>query len=494
MLPNPTIPTLSDEQAQISGVTMGEGTSFLLVDFNPWDASDVVASDVALGARPGVVSGFNVQKTRPVSFRVFIAGSPDTKAETQELGRQLRQAMAPTSQDIALHFRISGEQYFLMGRPRAIKADMKRWGAGHLAFDCRFLATDPRIYSASLQESSSTAYSSVSAGLLLSNSAAFFSTVTITNATPAVVSYTGHSQTSGTPVYFTTTGTLPTGITANKQYYVQVVDANSFQLNTLQDNAIADSGTGKVATSSAGSGVHTAILDRAEGWMNFHPTGTSDTATITNASPAVVTDVGHGQASGKPVYFTTTGTLPAGITANYQYYVQVVTADTYKLNYLQDNAVSNLTAGLVASTSAGSGTHTANYFPVGGYLDWGVSSSSPAVPVSAFNSGTVSTPWQASITSTNSAANVNNISITHVETQRKLVLSGIYLVAGSTLYLDSSDHAVLLYSGSNYSGRRNLLTASSTWWDLQVGTNTFQVDVSGGGTATVKLNWYTIEV
>jgi flagellar hook assembly protein FlgD len=494
MLPDPTIPTLSDEQAQISGLTMGEGTSFSLVEFNPWDASDVVASDVALGARPGVVSGFNVQKTRAVSFRVFIAGSPDTKAATQELGRQLRQAMAPTSQDIALHFRIGGEQYFLVGRPRAVKADMKRWGAGHLTFECRFLATDPRIYSASLQESSSTAFSIASAGFLLSDQFPTFSTVTITNATPAVVSYTGHGQASGTPVYFTTDGTLPTGITANKQYYVQVVNANSFQLNNFQDNAIAGSGTGKVATSSAGSGVHTATFDPAGGWVNFHPTGTSDTATITNASPAVVTDVAHGQTSGNPVYFTTDGTLPAGITANYQYYVQVVTADTYKLNYLQDNAISNLTAGLVVSTSAGSGTHTANYFPVGGYLDWGFSSSSPAVPVVAYNSGTVSTPWQAAITSTNPSANVNNISITHIETQRKLVLSGIYLVAGSTLYLDSSDHAVLVYSGSNYVGRRNLLTADSTWWDLKVGTNTFQVDVSGGGTATIKLNWYTIEV
>lgn len=84
------------------------------------------------------------------------------------------------------------------------------------------------------------------------------STVTITNASPAVVSWTGHGMTVGGPVYFTTTGALPTGLSASTRYWVsrQGFGANSFSVSTTVDNALA--GT-SVNTSSAGSGTHTAF-------------------------------------------------------------------------------------------------------------------------------------------------------------------------------------------------------------------------------------------
>lgn len=317
MLPSPFIHPLSDEQVRIGDVVLGSGTSYTLTDFNPWDASDVVASDVALGARPGVVSGFNVYKSRPVSFKVFISGSPDTKETTQALGQALRYAMAPTSVDIALHFKIGGKQYFLMGRPRAVKADMKRWGAGHLSFDCRFLATDPRIYEASIQTASGTAFNATSAGL-------------------------------------------------------------------------------NFTTASGGS---------TRGALDFNPSG------------------------------------------------------------------------------SGAGLR--------GYLNLLGSSTAPSSPVYAYNSGTISTPWQAQITPT--AGTLSGLTVLHEQTQRKLVLSGLQITSETTLYLDSTDHAVLLYSGVNYVGKRNLLSSTSTWWDLLVGDNTFTITVSTG-TANITVNWYTTEV
>ena len=79
-------------------------------------------------------------------------------------------------------------------------------------------------------------------------------TVTITIATPGVVTWTGHGLTTGTPVFFTTTGALPTGITASTTYYVIAVDANTFQIATTAANAYA--GTA-VNTSGSQSGTQT---------------------------------------------------------------------------------------------------------------------------------------------------------------------------------------------------------------------------------------------
>lgn len=80
------------------------------------------------------------------------------------------------------------------------------------------------------------------------------SAVTISIATPAVVSYTAHGLVTGQRVQITTTGALPTGLTASTSYYVIVNDADSFWLATSLANAAA--GT-KIATSGSQSGVHT---------------------------------------------------------------------------------------------------------------------------------------------------------------------------------------------------------------------------------------------
>lgn len=76
------------------------------------------------------------------------------------------------------------------------------------------------------------------------------STVTITIASPGVVSWTAHGLLAGSQVRLTTTGALPTGLAANTTYYVIPVDANSFQLSATQ------SGTA-INTSGSQSGTHT---------------------------------------------------------------------------------------------------------------------------------------------------------------------------------------------------------------------------------------------
>lgn len=89
-------------------------------------------------------------------------------------------------------------------------------------------------------------------------------TVTITNATPGVVSYTAHGLAAGDAVVFAVTagGSLPTGLTAGTTYYVSsgaTLLANSFVVSDTQAHGIA--GTNQIATSSAGSGTFSIVAE-----------------------------------------------------------------------------------------------------------------------------------------------------------------------------------------------------------------------------------------
>ena len=99
-------------------------------------------------------------------------------------------------------------------------------------------------------------------------------TVTISNASPGVVTWTSHGLQPNAVVYFCTTGTLPTGLTACTQaasaqlglnssptlYYVvgSSITTNTFQVATTIANAKAGI---SVNTSSAGSGTHTGFAN-----------------------------------------------------------------------------------------------------------------------------------------------------------------------------------------------------------------------------------------
>ena len=93
--------------------------------------------------------------------------------------------------------------------------------------------------------------------VLMSGSKAFTtSTVTMTIASPCVVTWTSHGLSTAMPVHFTTTGALPTGLVGSTNYYVIKIDANTFWLASTATNAFA--GT-KINTSGSQSGTHTAL-------------------------------------------------------------------------------------------------------------------------------------------------------------------------------------------------------------------------------------------
>ena len=72
---------------------------------------------------------------------------------------------------------------------------------------------------------SRTTYATLFAALVAS------ATVTITIASPAVVTWTGHGRVANEPVEFATTDTFPTGIVAGTTYYVKTVTTDTFQIS-----------------------------------------------------------------------------------------------------------------------------------------------------------------------------------------------------------------------------------------------------------------------
>jgi hypothetical protein len=101
-------------------------------------------------------------------------------------------------------------------------------------------------------------------------------TVTISNASPAVITCTNHGYENLMAVIFSTTGALPTGLTAGTVYYVRNKTANAFEVSTTPTGSV-------VNTSSAGSGVHTSTVQG----LKLLVTGNAVAADITKGNHTI---------------------------------------------------------------------------------------------------------------------------------------------------------------------------------------------------------------
>lgn len=174
--------------------------------------------------------------------------------------------------------------------------------------------------------------------VLFATIAPLLGTVTITNASPGVVARTAHGLSVDDAVYFTTTGTLPTGLTANTLYYVSVVpDVDHIQVATTRGGA-------SINTSSAGSGVHS---------LTWCPYGLGDGSTTFNVPDYKGrTIIGVGTAGAGVVG----GVTPTGATKHTM--GQPGGEETHKLLSAESGIVSH-THTLSGSTSTGTtGTGT----------------------------------------------------------------------------------------------------------------------------------------
>jgi hypothetical protein len=107
-----------------------------------------------------------------------------------------------------------------------------------------------------IQSQSGNVYTCIQSGAI---NQAIDSTVTMTIATPCVVTWTAHELISGCVITLDSTGALPTGLTetttsTRTPYWITVIDANTFNLSTSYANYVL--GT-FIATTGSQSGVHT---------------------------------------------------------------------------------------------------------------------------------------------------------------------------------------------------------------------------------------------
>lgn len=129
-------------------------------------------------------------------------------------------------------------------------------------------------------------------------------TVTITIATPGVVTQTAHGYAANDPITLSTTGALPTGLTVGTVYFVRNPTANTYELS-------ATTGGASIATTGAQSGTHTAR--RAFGQtssLTYFATGNLPALTgvllLTNGEEAYVPDSGPNASTNCAAFGTTT--------------------------------------------------------------------------------------------------------------------------------------------------------------------------------------------
>lgn len=131
------------------------------------------------------------------------------------------------------------------------------------------------------------------------------STVTITIASPAVITWNAHALAAGQKVFFSTTGALPTGLTTGVQYFVVSPAANTFQV------AATDGGT-PINTTGTQSGVHTAYLVATEIEDGDTVLGVTSGATGVAQRVLLTSDTWGGSPSGGLVFTTITGAFVNG--------------------------------------------------------------------------------------------------------------------------------------------------------------------------------------
>lgn len=187
-------------------------------------------------------------------------------------------------------------------------------------------------------------------------------TITVTIATPGVVTWTAHGLTGACPVVFTTTGALPTGITSGTTYYVvpSSITTNTFQIATTVANALAgtaiatsgtqsgtQTGTGGVSMTTTTAATVTGVILTPGDWdcraFNSHVLGASTSVTILSASiNSAPTTVGT-RGSGSTILFSTAanvmgvggddidiGAFRVSLAANTNYYL--VQQDTFTVS------------------------------------------------------------------------------------------------------------------------------------------------------------------
>ncbi len=177
------------------------------------------------------------------------------------------------------------------------------------------------------------------------------------NTTTDQATCSSHGYSNGEPIVVTSSTTLPAPLAESTEYYVIYVDANTFQIAETYGDAVdgvaidlTDTGTGTHSVYAKGGGANCYL------WADYSNSDSQDFATTdVNTGTDIITITGHGLECGQRIIFTSSGSLPAGLSPSTRYYASVVDDDTFGVSTSWSNARS---AVLIDLTDVGSGTHT----------------------------------------------------------------------------------------------------------------------------------------
>lgn len=145
-----------------------------------------------------------------------------------------------------------------------------------------FIIADDYLDSSNVSESEYTAYSTTGA-VAVGDRRQVVSptgTVTFTVATPCVMTWTQSQLPDNTPVKFTTSGALPTGIVADRIYYVKWITDSTYNLRTKPDGQ-------PINTSGSQSGTHTGYATRHDVYEALLASATSTASSISTTTLTV---------------------------------------------------------------------------------------------------------------------------------------------------------------------------------------------------------------
>ena len=322
------------------GVKFDASGNLILADYDPDEAQTLSAAAAATATTQAGIA------TTQAGIATTKAGEAASSAAAAQaaVGNVLVDASDTTSGKLASKL-VAGSGVSLTvqnpGANESLRIDASGQQPGEICFFATKTAPSGFLKANGAAISRST-YAALFAALCPS------SAVTVTLASPGVFTWNSHPLSAGDRLRLTTTGALPTGLTATSQdYYVSPANlsANNFTVSNKARTPFLCSMT------IASPGVVTT---------------TNNTGTATN----------HGLSAGEVVVFDTNGALPTGVTAGTPYYVIAtgLTATAFQFSATLGGAAVNTSGsqsgvhivsayGVQINTSGSqSGTHTATAY------------------------------------------------------------------------------------------------------------------------------------
>ncbi len=313
--------------------------------------------------------------------------------------------------------------------------------------------------------------------------------VGFTTASPTVVSWASNNLPVDTELTFATTTTLPTPLEVGRRYFVAArLNSGTF---TIKDE------DGRIVNVTAGSGgTHTATANIHQ---NFQAAiGGSNTVDSVDTGAETLQVTAHGLVANQPVIFTSTGSVPTGLTAGTTYYVRSsgLTADAFSVSASAGGTAVNL-------SSAGSGTITVHY----GTATLGPNFNKHPLMESSYWTLVASTNKWAMFDSavgskTSEGASPLQVSLVPGAEFDSVAFLGLENVTGITIYHEINRATVTLDSGTDKvshtahgmaAGTQVRLTTTGSfpaeltnggvYYVLAPGTNDYQLSLTAGGAA-----------